>query len=182
MKVCFFTETESDMRTVLTVMKDERGIALILTMSMLVILSLLGVLVMNATDTELRITSNYRSASDAFTTAEMATEYATRWVINEKTSVDDLSADSDLTSVFPAGAALDADGTNQISTYVGGMPGEMMSGTGVDAYRNNIYRITDGSATDGEVIFYRTSVQSRVNNRSTARIEKLFVHRGGRVY
>lgn len=57
--------------------KSERGFALVLTMSMLIILSVLGILVLDATNTDLAITSNYRSSSDAFSAAERAVEYAT---------------------------------------------------------------------------------------------------------
>jgi hypothetical protein len=56
---------------------SQEGFALALTMSMLIILSLLGMLVLDATDTDLTITSNYRSSADAFSAAERATEYAT---------------------------------------------------------------------------------------------------------
>jgi len=57
--------------------RSQHGFALVLTLSMLVILSLLGILVLNATNTDLAITSNYRSSADAFGAAERAAEYAT---------------------------------------------------------------------------------------------------------
>ncbi len=57
--------------------RSQRGFALVLTLSMLVILSLLGLLVLNATNTDLLITTNYRSSADAFSAAERAVEYAT---------------------------------------------------------------------------------------------------------
>jgi len=56
---------------------SQDGFALALTMSMLIILSLLGMLVLDATNTDLAITSNYRSTADAFSAAEKAAEYAT---------------------------------------------------------------------------------------------------------
>jgi hypothetical protein len=55
---------------------SERGFALVLTMSMLIILSILGILVLSATNTDLAITTNYRSSADAFVAAERAVEYA----------------------------------------------------------------------------------------------------------
>ncbi|MDY0262672.1 hypothetical protein [Syntrophotalea acetylenica] len=57
-------------------MGSERGFALVLTMSMLIILSILGILVLSATNTDLAITTNYRSSADAFVAAERAVEYA----------------------------------------------------------------------------------------------------------
>ena len=56
---------------------SQQGFALVLTMSMLIILSLLGILVLDATNTDLAITTNYRSSADAFSAAERAVEYAT---------------------------------------------------------------------------------------------------------
>ncbi len=56
---------------------SQNGFALVLTMSMLLILSVLGILVLDATNTDLAITSNYRSEADAFSAAERAAEYAT---------------------------------------------------------------------------------------------------------
>lgn len=57
--------------------RSEQGFALVLTMSMLLILSVLGILVLDATNTDLAITTNYRSSADAFSAAERAVEYAT---------------------------------------------------------------------------------------------------------
>jgi Tfp pilus assembly protein PilX len=56
---------------------SQQGFALVLTMAMLVILSVLGILVLDATNTDLAITTNYRSSADAFSAAEGAAEYAT---------------------------------------------------------------------------------------------------------
>lgn len=58
-------------------LRSEEGFAMVLTMSMLLVLSVLGILVLNLTNTDLAITSNYRSAADAFGAAERAVEYAT---------------------------------------------------------------------------------------------------------
>jgi hypothetical protein len=56
---------------------SQEGFALVLTMSMLIILTVLGILVLDATNTDLAITTNYRSSADAFSAAERAVEYAT---------------------------------------------------------------------------------------------------------
>jgi len=54
----------------------QRGTALILTLVMLTIMSLLGVLSLNTSDTELKISGNYRSQLNAFYAADRAVEYA----------------------------------------------------------------------------------------------------------
>lgn len=54
----------------------ERGAILILTLVMLTVMSLLGVLSLNTSDTELRISSNYRAQQEAFYAADRAIEYA----------------------------------------------------------------------------------------------------------
>lgn len=56
---------------------SQEGFALVLTMVMLVVLAVLGLLVLDVTNTDLAVTSNYRSESDAFVAAERAAEYAT---------------------------------------------------------------------------------------------------------
>ncbi len=59
-----------------SIIRSQNGFALVLTMSMLIILSVLGILALNATNTDLTITSNFRSESNAFSGAERAVEYA----------------------------------------------------------------------------------------------------------
>jgi len=161
---------------------NERGVALILTMSMLVILTLLGVMVLNSTNTELAITSNYRISSDAFTAAEMASEYASQQVVNTLTPVTNLEDDMTLAAVLPAGVELSGTARNEVVAYTGTIPSEMMEATSTDAYQNNIFRTGATEEASGEAAYYRIAVESNAHDRSSARIEKLFVHRGGHVY
>lgn len=56
-------------------MADEKGIALILTLSMLVILSVLGVIVLTSSTTEVGISGNYKSSQQALYAAERTVEY-----------------------------------------------------------------------------------------------------------
>lgn len=60
----------------------------------------------------------------------------------------------------------------------------MLSDFSTDAYQNNIYRTTSDStsATEGDVAYYRVSIEAKARGRSTARVETLFVNRGGQVY
>lgn len=163
-------------------LNNERGIALVLTMSMLVILTLLGIMVLNSTDTELSITSNYRVASDAFVAAELASEYASQRVVNDQVTISDLSTESALTAALPDGVDIDGTARNEVISYTGMIPSAMMETTSTDAYQNNIFRTGETEDASGEAAYYRIAVQTNARGRSSARIEKLFVHRGGHVY
>lgn len=81
-------------------MNNQKGFALILTMVMLAVLSTLGVMVLNSTDTELAITGNYRMSTDAFIGTELGVEYAKWKVVNER---DDIAETTDylLTEIDP---------------------------------------------------------------------------------
>lgn len=167
-------------------LKNQSGFALVLTMVMLAVLSILGVMVLNSTDTELKIASNARTSSDAFVAAELATEYAQQKVIEDPEAISsyDLIADDDIAVLLPDGIELNIDGRNEIDFYTGLAPTAMTIKNSSDAYLGNIYRST-GSASPGEsgdAAYYRVSVEAKANGRSTARIETLFVNRGGQVY
>jgi Tfp pilus assembly protein PilX len=57
-------------------LESDKGYALILVLSMLVILSLLGGFALNRSTTEIAISGNYRTSSLALVAAERAVEYA----------------------------------------------------------------------------------------------------------
>jgi PilX N-terminal len=58
------------------VLANERGMALILTVSMLVIMTVLGLLAMTSSRTELGIAGNYRALQESFFAADRAVNYA----------------------------------------------------------------------------------------------------------
>ena len=60
----------------LKVIGGQRGAALVIVMSLLVIMSLLGTFALNSTHTELNVASNYRASQQALYAAERAIEYA----------------------------------------------------------------------------------------------------------
>lgn len=159
---------------------NERGVALILTMSMLVILTLLGVMVIDTTNTELGITTNYRVASSAFINAEMAMEYAAQKAVSDRQNIADLSTETVLVDTLPDLITLES--RNEIIAYTDTMPTEMMKGTSTDAYQSNIYTTSTDDGIGDDAPYYRVAVQVRANNRSTARLEKLFVNRAGQVF
>ncbi|WP_316346866.1 pilus assembly PilX N-terminal domain-containing protein [Desulfuromonas acetoxidans] len=164
-----------------SILGNERGVALILTMSMLVILTLLGTMALNSTDTELKITSNFRVASDAFIGAEMAAEYSSQRVV-QNSDVFDLSEDDQLPGLLPDGVTVEGGGMSEVVSYIGAMPAGMAETTSTDAYQTNIYRTGPDEEDSGETAYYRINVLANARGRSTARIEELFVHRGGHVY
>ena len=170
--------------------RNENGFVLILSMVMLSVLSILGVMVLNSTDTELKITSNARTISDAFVATELATEYAVQKVINDPTAIKDttnydlINDDADIAAILPPGITLIANG-NEIDTFTSQAPSTMQMATGTDADLGNIYRTTDGvgaAGGAGNAAYYRVSVEADARGRSTTRVETLFVNRGGQVY
>ncbi len=57
-------------------LRNDRGVALILVLIVLLLLSILGATVLTSTTSDLRITGNYRKLDNAFYTAESAMEFA----------------------------------------------------------------------------------------------------------
>jgi hypothetical protein len=57
-------------------LRNQQGTALVLTLSMLALMSILGALALSTSTTELGISSNLRSSQEAFYAAERAVEYA----------------------------------------------------------------------------------------------------------
>lgn len=171
-------------------LNSERGFALILTMVMLATLSILGVTVLNTTNTELAITGNSRADSDAFVAAELATEYAQIKVIDTPDDIDSgtnynlITDDDDIAAILPPGIELVATGRNEIDHFTGQEPVTMLTDFSTDAYQNNIYRtsIDSSSTTEGDAAYYRVSIEAKARGRSSARVETLFVNRGGQVY
>jgi len=167
---------------------NEKGFVLILTMVMLAVLSILGVMVLNTTDTELSITSNSRMNSDAFVATALVTEYAKQKVIEDPNNVDettnyDLEADTDLEGLLPPGIELEASG-NEIDYYTDLAPAAIFGNTSTDAYQRNIFRTSSNltSGTENMSAYYRVSVEAKARGRSTSRVETLFVNRGGQVF
>lgn len=167
---------------------NEQGFVLILTMVMLATLSILGVMVLNTTNTELGITSNSRTNSDAFVAAELATEYAKQKVVSNPGSItgdfDLATDDSAFAGILPSGITVETSASNEIYFYTGPAPLTMSESTSADAYANNIYRSSDSatSVAEGEAAYYRVSVSVKARGRSTAHVETLFVNRGGQVF
>jgi hypothetical protein len=63
-------------KTSFSSLENEKGVALVLALGVLVVMSLLGALILSATQTETGISGNYRTAQEAFHAADRAVEYA----------------------------------------------------------------------------------------------------------
>jgi len=151
---------------------NERGMALILTLSMLAILSILGAFALSTTDTELGVTANFRGGRESFMAAERILEYAKALVV--ETDPEDTL---DLVGDHEANINLASDG-------LGDLAGQRL-GSMDSSENNSISYIADGSGPEayygkkdaGDVlgIYFRVSAtgQSR-SQRSKTRLETTF--------
>ncbi len=147
-------------RQALQPLNNERGFALILALSMLVIMSILGVMALNTATTETSISGNYRTAQMAFETAERAVEYAsTRQTI--------------YASLGPGSAPYDLDNTTDQTNIEAG------TGFGLEGSDNYVeFQLTTnlppGSGSDPtyfEARYYIVNVTGQGPNDSKKRIE-----------
>jgi Tfp pilus assembly protein PilX len=151
---------------------NQRGAALVMALVMLALMTILGVMALSTSTTEVGISSNYRSSQQAFYAADRAVEYA---MTNEQifdtigTSTIDLIADADTTNATAetsddhianiaaetGNSGLQAGTTNQI-TYL--TSGALPPGTGSDP-------------TYFQARYYVITVNSQGPNNSAARVE-----------
>lgn len=162
--------------------RSEGGFALVLTMSMLLVLSVLGILVLNATNTDLTITTNYRSAADAFGAAERAVEYATNPDILFETDDTHLALLQEGTESF----VTDADETVAGTSVADRFADLQDTATGTELVKsddedvNVVRNLGDGALPSalrskfGDEFggnFYLINVEAQARNNSRARIE-----------
>jgi type IV pilus assembly protein PilX len=138
---------------------DQRGVALILALSMLVILSLLGALALSVSTTDIKLSGNLKNQQNAFFAAEAAVEYAMGNVdIVQSTGTTDLNSGDHPSRLSMGGTKLDPNTTNQVDSLgAGELP---------DSLADRFGREKFGGA------YYTISVTGLgVNERSQARIE-----------
>lgn len=139
---------------------DQRGMVLILAITMLAILSVLGMLALSTTDTELNLSGNFKTSQMAFFSAQRAVEYAmTNGDIFETigTGEADLETSNHLTNI-EAGTGyglVSAVGNNTITFQAAGV---LPPGSGSDP-------------TLFETRYYLIDVTGAGPNNSQARIE-----------
>jgi hypothetical protein len=135
-------------------LQDERGTALILTLVMLTLMSILGVLALSTSTSEIGISSNYKTSQEAFYAAERAVEYAmTNQDIYDRPTADfPVSLTNNDTAVDTAHEANIAVGTgsrrsglqdgavNQVE-YIGSGPLPPGSGSDPTYFQSRFYAI-----------------------------------------
>ncbi len=114
---------------------DERGMALIVAIVLLAVMSLMGATLMSLSTSEIQLTSNYRDSRQAFYAADRATEYAIKAAATSSSDVD-LYNDTDSggtlhrSYIKDGKSGLDPSGDNLVS-YIG--TGTPPVGIGSDA-------------------------------------------------
>ncbi len=138
---------------------DQRGVALILALSMLVILSLLGALALSVSTTDVQVSGNLKNAQYAFFAADAAVEYAMGNVdIVQSTGTTDLNSSTHPANLSMGGTKLDPNAVNEVVSLG---PGELP-----DSLGDRFGREKFGGA------YYTISVTGLgVNERSQTRIE-----------
>lgn len=154
---------------------NQRGMALIIAISLLAVMSVLASMLLNTSTSEIQLSGNYRTQQEAFYAAERAIEYAYVKVAIGETEVD-LYNDTDTTNPgnplhrsridLPVGnqvSGLDPTAINRVQ-FIGTNPPPPGSGSDASAFqtsRNYMVQATGKfpvSAANGS----RTSMQSQV--------------------
>jgi len=150
---------------------DERGVALILTLSMLAILSVIGAYSLSSTNTDLRVTSNFRQGRQAFSAAERVINYVQAYVRTDASSDMELDEPIDLDT----GTIL------QDLTILDGN-GDLIDGEMDVDEDNTLTKVALGDAPKGMGIdnlvgeYYRVNVTGKasVSDTARARVEMVF--------
>jgi len=141
-------------------LKNQGGVAMILAIAMLAILSILGMMALSTTDTELSLSGNFKTSQMAFYSAQRAVEYAmTNGEIFDSIgtgSVDLESGDHPVNIAAGTGYGLDTAASNNTITYQ--MTGMLPPGSGSDP-------------TYFEARYYLVDVTGEGPNNSHARVE-----------
>jgi|GEM_PF-1838680 len=81
---------------------NERGIALIIAVSLLAVMSVLGALLMSSSSTEIQLSGNYRFKQESLYAADRGVEYAMA-KISSKDDEDNFNIQADLDNINAAG-------------------------------------------------------------------------------
>lgn len=125
-------------------LSDQRGIALILALGMLVILSLLGALALSVSTTDVQISGNLKNSQDSFYAAEAAVEYAMgNTDITQSIGVTNLNDLAHKNNLTMGGTKLDPDAVNQVvSLGAGELPDSLSSRFGREKFGGAYYTIS----------------------------------------
>lgn len=123
---------------------DQRGMALILALFMLVILSLLGALALSVSTTDIKISGNLKNQQNAFFAAEGAVEYAMGNVaIVQSIGTTDLNNGGHPANLSMGGTKLDPNATNQVDSLgAGELPDSLADRFGREKFGGAYYTIS----------------------------------------
>ncbi|AMV71796.1 hypothetical protein JCM30471_01450 [Desulfuromonas carbonis] len=135
------TRNELSLATFVGPLGNQRGIALIVAISLLAIMSILGAMLLNTSTSEIQLSGNYRNYQEAFYAADRAVEYSTEVVATGSGSVDlnkDFTADgvthfSEQVATARSGLAIDKPGDPPQNTVEFLYSGTTPVGSGSDA-------------------------------------------------
>ncbi|MBI3595953.1 MAG: hypothetical protein HY203_02230 [Nitrospirae bacterium] len=124
---------------------DERGVALIMTMVILLMLTFIGIATMSTSSTELSLSANYRRSREAFHAASGAIEYALR----DNRNFVAPAAGPGTNTAFPGdiNLTLNAITATGSVTYLGNGPPPDGSGMGTDMESNYFAIDTTGTGS-----------------------------------
>jgi hypothetical protein len=136
-------------------LQNERGIALVFTLLMLTLMSILGVLALSTATSEIGISSNFKTSQEAFYAAERGVEYAiTNQNIYDRPIADfpvnlsnnDVSVDTDHETNIAVGtgygrSGLQDDGAVNQVEYIGSGPLPPGSGSDPTYFQSRFYAI-----------------------------------------
>lgn len=137
------------------ILGNERGMALILALIILFLMSVLGTMMFTNSSSETQASRNYRVKQDAFYAAERAIEYA-RTDVNIYSAVGSGSVNIPLTGISLQAGTSDATGT---VTYLSNGNPPRGSGMDVTEFQANYFAI---SATGTGPVNSRTEVETNV--------------------
>jgi len=128
----------------LTHLSNQRGIALILALGMLVILSLLGAMALSVSTTDIQISGNLKNSQNSFYAAESAVEYAMgNEDILQSTGTTDLNDVAHTANLSMGGTKLAPDANNLVvSLGAGELPDSLSSRFGREKFGGAYYTIS----------------------------------------
>ena len=153
-----------NMNSIVSNMANEKGVALVMAMVMIVLLSILGAMSLSTSTIEIGISGNYRNSMEALYAAERAVEYAATngsiyTTIGTSSTVENLKTGAHPANISittsggrTSGLDLDANATNEVQFLSSGAlpPG---SGSDPDLFGANYYLISVTGSGPNSVIY-----------------------------
>ena len=152
---------------------NEKGFVLILCMVMLAVLTILGLMVLTSTDTELSITTNTRMSAEAISAAETVLEFAQKKILEERSGSTLINAD--VVDLLPPDTSLRTGGINEIDAYSARANPKIQARFSADASgKGNIFSTSGDGTGSIDLPYYRSTIEIQ-RQRATARLEAVQV-------